>query len=243
MKKLIALLLALLTCLFIAACGGKEENPTETQAPVAETPTQAPEQEPVEEATVPESFVFTDGEYRTFGGFEATYQFHDDGTFAVESPDRPDYEMTGTYTVAENQNLDLEDSEGGHAYFAAAGKYLFKIREHDDNSFCCFKKDNQYGQPITLDENGRSNQTFVAGLAYRKTGCRHTFALVLREDGTCDVNYFVTEDRGAGDKIVEQMYTGTYQVEGDLLLVSYNGIQHPMLINNGMIYFWALEKI
>lgn len=59
MKKAISLMLALLLCLSLCACGGSKEEtpaPTEEAAPVEETPVEeTPAEEPVEEAPVAET--------------------------------------------------------------------------------------------------------------------------------------------------------------------------------------------
>lgn len=228
MKKISFLVLTAALMLFLAACGGKDAPTDSTGSPAAANSAAQPEATPA----VPDVV----GTYKTADLFDTTYVFHENTTYDIESDSRAADVGKGTYTVDSNGTLQLTDVEGGTHNFKIKDGYIYRT-----DALSYFEKDEEYGLELTLDSNGRTNQTFQSELIY-SNGDRHIFALILKDDGTCEVKYNVLADKGYGDRLVRENFDGTYSVENDVMTVNYNGADHTMLIEDGLLYFYVLEE-
>lgn len=228
MKKILILVLTVALILSLAACGGKDTATDSAGSPAEENSADQ------SEATLAVSDIV--GTYKTANIFDTTYVFHENTTYDIESDSRTADVGKGTYTVAPNGGLELNDVEGSTHHFKSKDGYIYRT-----DALSYFEKDEEYGLELTLDSNGRTNQTFQSELIY-SNGDRHIFALILKEDGTCEVKYNVLADKGYGERLVRESFDGTYSVENDVMTVNYNGADHTMLIEDGLLYFYVLEK-
>lgn len=205
MKKGIALLLALVMCLSLCACGGG-------------TPKSAA------------------GTYKTAPIFDTTYIFNENSSYDVVCETRPDYSEKGTYVYKDGELHTTNTDNGSEDFFMKEG-YLCRT-----GALSCFEEDEEYGLGLTLDDNGRTDQTFESSLTFlSKT--YHAFNIEFKDDGTCIVYYHIIKNQGMGDRILSEKFEGTYSVDGDIMTVSYNGSEHIMIIDDGVLYFHVLEKV
>lgn len=225
-KWIAALLLACL--LTLGACGEQGEADTDPETP--------PEEE-VQQVT-PETLA---GTYQTAGVFGTTYTFHDNTTYDIEST-RPDTAGKGTFEIGEDGSLLLTDADNGGTQAFARYEDTDIWYRTEPEYFSYFEGDEEYGLELTLDDAGRTGQQFGAELIYGDTENRHMFYVTFREDGTCTIHYNIIEDQGWGERIVQEEYEGTYAADGAVITLSYNGEEHPLICQDGRVYFYTLQQ-
>lgn len=111
------------------------------------------------------------------------------------------------------------------------------------NLICSFEEDDEYGIEPSFDEQGRTNQSF--GVYYdRITDEKHkSLSLTLNEDGTFVLSesvILIYEGKRVGDPVVRE---GEYTLNGYVLNLNYDGVDHPFLYLDDKIYFDVLEKV
>ena len=226
MKRKIAIGLLFFSLLALSACGGTEGDGEKTP--------QADDQQETQQQETPETIA---GTYQTAGVFGTTYVFHENTTYDIEST-RPDTEGKGTYELLKDGSIQLTDADGGaQQEFSQYEDILYRT-----DSFCCFEGDEEYGLELTLDDAGHTNQQFGEELIYGDTENRHMFYVTFQEDGNCTINYNIIEDQGWGDRIVQEQYEGTYAVDGSVITLTYNNGTHPLILQDGKVYFYTLQK-
>jgi hypothetical protein len=64
----------------------------------------------------------------------------------------------------------------------------------------------------------------------------------LKEDGTYTAEYKIF-NKHTGSYDSENEYSGTYKFENDVLWLSFDSSEYPMLLVNDKLYFDIIEKI
>ena len=162
---------------------------------------------------------------------EDVYELHENGT----------YDRTGTYDDLYAKGTYVENESGGFSLTEAdfggdAGVFLKSGSYYYDADWC-FEKDEDYGLPPSFDSSGRSAQTFVADYLVGRT--TKMVSLTLDKDGS-----FVLKDFLRGDGSAEELteVAGVYNLEGALLTLECQDGPIPMIVQDGGIYFFVLEK-
>lgn len=104
-----------------------------------------------------------------------------------------------------------------------------------------FETDEDYGQTISFDENGRSNQMFLAFYNSISNSSWDVLQLTFNDDGTFNLSDYSRTMY----EITSEKYNvnGTYTVDNDIIHLNYNGSDHIMLIIDDKIYFNVFERI
>ncbi len=203
-KSLLALLLAVVMCIGLCACGGGAS--------------------PEELAGTYKNITFMDGveytlnENSTYDSYRAwdkgTFEPTSDGGFVLTNS-----EETNTITVAKKDNY----------YYVA------------NSDVQSFKKDEDYGQPPTFNENGVSNQWFCAYYDSISDTAWHVIILELMEDGTFKLRDCDRDSNGGQTE--GTLYKGTYSLDDYVLnLTCEDGQVIPFLFIDDVIYFNVMEK-
>lgn len=225
MKRTFTLFLALLMALCLCACGGGDNAPQETDQPDTPAPT---------EKTVSQEQVIP-GAYESVSLFlNSTYQLNENGSYERTSPDEK-----GTYTVLDNGGFELKEKDMGNGdVFTPHGEYFYR-----SNLICSFEEDEEYGLAPTFDENGRSNQTFEAYYEPTDTGNQRFVSFAMKEDGAFVLKNQIRNLNGFLTVVDEgDTYEGEYALDGDMLILKWNGLEVPFLFLDGQIYFDVIEK-
>jgi uncharacterized lipoprotein YehR (DUF1307 family) len=214
MKKALSLILALVLCLSLCACGGGNDAP----------------KTPVKETITAESLA---------GTYKATLWFIDHSITlnANTSYDFGDTEK-GTFKLDGN-NVDFYNKEGfvNRQYFAEAN-YIYQI-----DTAWVFDKDEEYGLAFSPDENGMADQTFVSEmLNTNMPGCDYSkIVLDLNTDGSFVLSL---GHRTRTTAEITKSFEGTYVSDDSAITLTYDGQDYVMILNNSNhIHFMAYEKI
>ncbi len=241
MKNRIVILLAVCTMMFLCACGQAEGV-----VPDQEDPTQVETIMPTEPKSVA-------GTYKALGLFDEEIVLRENTTFDVTSS-FSEMEGKGTYTQQEDGGFHLTYNDNNACL-------LETIQYHEESgyyyctNFGTFEKDTEYGLTFSTDSNGRSNQNFKSSMGNGLvTPMRnHYYEITFNMDGTCtcsnEVSYtsympnhpdaffgYVTFE------LVNTEISGTYTVEDSLILITSDGETFPMIVDDGEIYFYVMEK-
>ena len=245
MKRLFALILTLVLCLSLCACGGAGDSAEKTggeSAPAADTTALSEEQKTI----TPESMA---GTYESI-----LWCFHDSFTMnantsydyedGVEHTDNTMYDDSrraekGTFTISGNQiDLDQKLSSGvtsvlqnvivGDAFYDKYWRY--------------FEEDVDYGLAFSPDESGMTDQTFESFVVNADIpGTDHNcIVLDLNKDGSFKL------ELGAKLSTFKPMetYEGTYGYADSMLTLTYEGKDYPLFVTEkGQIYFVGYKKV
>ena len=224
MKKALSLILALVLCLSLCACGGNNAETVEGTDPV-ETTT-----EPQKEITAE----LVAGSYKTTMWFlDETITLNSNTTYTSSNGSK------GTFSVANNGiiTLDPVDSSSADRTFQYTEDGLIDYKDW------VFEEDDEFGLVFTPDENGLTEQTFQDCLINGKMpGCKYNwFALLLKMDGSFELR---TGNRGMTTLDIADKFNGTYEYSDSKLTLTYEGQEYTMLVsNNNFILFHIYERI
>ena len=235
MKKALSLILALVMCLSLCACGGNSTgNGTAGNDNADNTGNSESETTPVLKAedlagTWSQSFWF----------FTTDLVINSNSTY--------DYgEDKGTFTIAEtNDAVKLTPRFGdsfdtNYKYFNG---YLYCTSKS-------FTKDMEYGLPFTPDENGRTNQRFNINLSegsqFDPAVVANSIDFRLNDDGTFSIftsvfRYSSSLGYYFNDKPFNT-YEGTYKYQNSILTLTYEGVDYPLVVVDGAIYYFTYSK-
>ena len=231
MKRAISLVLALVLCLSLCACGNADSKNTETTVPSATT-------EPQIETTMETKPAIT---AETVAGTYKTTMWFIDETITLNS--NTSYISSdgskGTFSVTPNGviTLDPVDSSSADRVFQYSDNTLIDYKDW------VFDKDDEFGLAFSPDENGLTEQTFQDCLINgRMPGSKHNwFALFLKKDGTFELRQGY---RGYSSLDIKEKCTGTYSATDSSLVLSYEGQEYTMLVSSSkVIQFHIFEKI
>lgn len=162
------------------------------------------------------------GEINSLSKYEETITFNGDGTYEMYP-----IENKGMYEVNEPGRIDLDG--GSTVYYLAEDRYLY------DPEISCLTEDDEYGRPPTFNEDGRMDQSFY----WQKLEGR-AIAFDFNSDGTYKIEEILAEGIDAGTPIL--ISEGTYQLDGEILMLSYDGGSMPLIYDDDKIYFDVYEK-
>ncbi|MBQ9960780.1 MAG: hypothetical protein IJP00_02625 [Firmicutes bacterium] len=164
--------------------------------------------------------------------WDTSYQLNDNNTYDKTSPkDSGTYETKGSGFALESKDGIVEEE------FSKEGDYYYRT-----NLICCFEEDEAYGIAPAFNDEGKTDQDFVA---YYDTIDSSTYQydvliLQLESDGTFKLRD--CERRGYHQS-EGTLYEGTYSLDGkNLNLNCDNGKTIPFLYINDCIYFDILTK-
>ena len=221
MKKITALVLVLCLCLGLCACGGAGSSSTGvTVKPVSA-----------------EDLAGTWSQSLWF--FSTKLVMNGNSTY--------DYgEEKGTFAVSESNNsvkLTPRFSNDGHNDYQYFNGYLYCTSRS-------FTKDMEYGLGFSPDDNGMSNQRFNINLS---EGSRfdpnveaNSIDLTFKEDGTFTIftsifRYSSSLGMYFNDKPFNT-YEGTYKYNDSILTLTYEGVDYPLVVIDGTIYYITYSK-
>ena len=221
MKKTVTILLALCMVAGLCACGGKGAGSAE--------PTVKPITAEDLAGTWSQSLWFFTTTLQLNGA--GTYDYGEEkGTFAVSTPDN-------------SVTLTPRFSNDGNNNYQYYNGYLYCTSRS-------FTKDMEYGLGFSPDENGKSNQRFNINLS---EGSRfdpdveaNSIDLTFKEDGTFTIftsifRYSSSLGMYFNDKPFNT-YEGTYQYADSILTLTYEGVDHPLVVRDGTIYYITYSK-
>ncbi len=175
------------------------------------------------------------GTYKNVSVFlDTTYALNENTTYEKTEPSGK-----GTFEPNSKGGFSLtkagEKPSSDDPIFIKEDSYYYQM-----NGKYSFEEDTEYGLEPTFDDNGRSDQDFIAyyELLSDKSGWL-TLALDLNEDGTFMLSDYI---KSTVQATVKNNHEGTYSVEGNVLHLNYDGKDHVMLIIDNKIYFNVLEK-
>ncbi len=226
MKKRFALLLALAVCLGLCACGNGKTPPAGT--PQATLPT-APLTNGSEKLKEPVTVETLAGTYKARLWFlDHTVTVNADNTYSFSTGE------TGTYSL-DDKYITLTSEDGAAVRNFMAGKACIYTFES-----WYFDADRETSITLSVGENGFTDQSFEATVPDGGIpGCDHDRILLeLNADGT----FVLTLSGGASD--AAEAYEGTYVSRNATLLLTYNGQDYPLIMNNAnYVYFLVYDKV
>lgn len=210
-KKILSLLLALVLCLSLAACGGESAAPknngeTAPDDTKTETPAPTPEEESVE---VP-------GSYLPVGPFPVDIiALNENGSYDCG-------EDKGTYSADDDgERITIKPKEGSSRYLTACGEYY-----HTDTKMT---EDTEYGLTPAFDANGRSNQGFTINL----DGTDLT--LELSDDGSFTFSY--SKESEAYYRLFDVVtFDGSYTLDDTVLNLNSGSGTFRLLFADDALY-------
>lgn len=172
----------------------------------------------------------------------STFQYEDKGTFSREDG--------GNCLIFDN---DIEFRKVGDKFYYRTSDYEYEpnVDYYDD---FCFATDTEYGKAPTFDENGRSNQSFTSiyevsesvmyGSMEEENAEEKILSLTLRDDGTFVLENIISDPAAdAVNTTVESAsYQGTYQLDGEFLLLNYDTGKMIFIYTDDKIFFDVYEK-
>lgn len=173
------------------------------------------------------------GKYKSISLFlNDEYTLNENTTF--ESSDG----RKGTYSVLRKNEIRINAKNEAEDIWTKNGDFFYST---DSNSLTrVFKKDTEYELKPSFDANGRSNQSFRTG-EQDQFNYSKSFELDLKDDGTYTAEYKIfNKHTGAYDS--EKQYSGTYKFEKDILWLSFDNGEYPMLLVDDKLYFDIIEK-
>ena len=226
-KKIFAMVLVLVMCLSLCACGAETNASIETTE-IVETDVSGT----YELVSFPNSST----------GEIATITLHDDENATYDSSDFG----RGTYKAI-NSTIELYYMNQGDAtVLKKCGDYYYL-----PSSTTTFKKDTDYGLPISFSEDGKSNQTLTCYGTIGNTSNTSSREMTLKfnEDGT----FTLHELRGIpGEHITlkfEYTYEGTYTLDNQILTFNATtssknnpSVTLTFLYVDGIIYTEVYQK-
>ncbi len=242
MKNGIAILLAVCAILIFCACG-QTESDVPSQGDSVQIETEMP--------TEPKSVA---GTYQALGLFDEKIMLRENTTFDVTSS-FSEIEGKGTYTQQEDGGFHITYNDN-NACLLSSIQYHEESGYYYSRNFGTFTKDTEYGLTFTTDSNGRSNQKFESsrGNGLITPNRNHYYEITFNTDGTCNCSNKVSytsympnhPDAFFGYvtfELVNTEISGTYTVKDSLILITSGGVTFPMIIDDGEIYFYVMEKI
>ena len=110
----------------------------------------------------------------------------------------------------------------------------------------CFEKEDEYGKPLTIDSNGKINQSFTD--FYFPTFVNennlmqwYTVTIKFSDNGTFTLSTHKGYLRNVPVDI--KIYIGTYSVDGNVIKLNSNGNEHILLVNDKKIYYDVIQKV
>lgn len=173
------------------------------------------------------------GKYKSISLFlNDEYTLNENTTF--ESSDG----RKGTYSVLRKNEIRINAKNEAEDIWTKNGDFFYST---DSNSLTrVFKKDTEYELKPSFDANGRSNQSFRTG-EQDQFNYSKSFELDLKDDGTYTAEYKIfNKHTGAYDS--EKHFSGTYKFENDILWLSFDNGEYPMLLVDDKLYFDIIEK-
>ncbi len=219
MKKLIALLLFL--CLNLCACG---ENPKPPAAPTA------PVTNGSEKLKEPVSVESLAGTYKSRLWFlDHTVTFNADGTYSFGDDE------SGTYSLADKYlTLSTETASSG---LIVGNNCIYSFTSWH------FDADVDSGVTFSPDHQGLTDQAFEGHIPDGNLpGCDYNYIFLdLQSDGTFTLQ---VGTKTAATVTVAESFVGTYFCRNATLMLTYNGEDYPLIMNNAnYIFFFIYDKV
>lgn len=201
----------------------------------------------VEKKEEPEKFTLNDaiGTYKNVGllmNEDVTYELKDDNTFD-QTAKIVSLSFKGTFSISEGGGIFLSKNKSSiKETFVKHGEYFFETA----GGITYFSTDEEYGKNLTLDDNGKTSQSFTVfhhDVNRDSTGSAlyYTLNIIFSKDGTFKLNkYYRT--RGTFVSNLEH-FEGTYSVSDDIMTLSYDGKEHILLIIEDKLYFDVIQKV
>lgn len=224
MKRGLYFILALAMCLPLCACGGGAGEGTGSDHETSNAITSAAD---------------AAGTYVGVGiFFNDEYCLNENTTFDAVVGGIGHFECAGTYAVTKKNTIYFSSHDMVAVTFKKQGEYFYKSEGLMD----CFEEDVKYGLKVTFDEDGHSNQTFEGN--YGQDKYHYQMKFTLNEDGTYSITYHAwgypafdeTDD-------IRNTYEGTYRLEDDILWLSYESNEYPMVFVDGKLYYDVFQKV
>ena len=232
MKKALSLLLALVMCLSFCACGNNSTDGGGNSADAGDNH---------ENETTPT----LKAENLAGTWSQSLWFFTTD--LVINSNSTYDYgEDKGTFAIHEtNDGIKLNPRFGQS--FDTNYKYFNGYLYCTSRSFA---KDMEYGLPFTPDENGRTNQRFNINLSegsqFDPAVVANSIDFRLNEDGTFSIFTSVFRySSGLGSYFNDKpfnTYEGTYKYQDSVLTLTYQGVDYPLVVVDGVIYYITYSK-
>ena len=157
------------------------------------------------------------GTYEAVSLYDApAYQLNENGSYDHG-------EQKGTYTTDSDRNIVLSPKDAeADITLTAHGSYYYTQDSLDE--------DTEYGLAPSFDENGRSGQTFT-----RTMDSSVEMTLSLHDDGTFQLSFSSQSPVfSRGNDVVS--YEGSYTLEDDVLHLTWNDMDFPLLYLDEKIY-------
>ena len=157
------------------------------------------------------------GTYEAVSLYDApAYQLNENGSYDHG-------EKKGTYTTDSDRNIVLSPKDAeADITLTAHGSYYYTQDSLDE--------DTEYGLAPSFDENGRSGQTFT-----RTMDSSVEMTLSLHDDGTFQLSFSSQSPVfSRGNDVVS--YEGSYTLEDDVLHLTWNDMDFPLLYLDEKIY-------
>ena len=251
MKKKNIILLALVISMQLIACGGGSTQNTTSADKEKTTNTSSVDQEKTTDTTSADEEKTTDtssadvvGEYKNVGilmNENVTYQLNDDETFDKKA-DITSLTFKGLYTITKDGFRLKVNKQSFMENFVRQGDYLYNT----EGGITYFDTDEEYGKTITLDSNGRTNQSFQTyyyDINRSSTGSSTYYVLTIEfnKDGTFKLYKFYIDMTNWSTTNREQ-FEGTYSANDEIITLNYNNADHILLIVGEKLYFDVIQK-
>jgi uncharacterized lipoprotein YehR (DUF1307 family) len=232
MKKVISLILVLVLCLSLSACGGENNSETVSQTEntvQTENSTQATEPAPIVETVTAESLA---------GTYKASLWFLDHA-ITLNANTSYDFGTTEKGTFKLNGNcIDFYNKEGFvNRQYVAGENCIYQVE-----TAWVFEKDEEYGLAFSPDESGMADQTFVARMIdTNMPGCDYSqIVLDLNTDGSFILSL---GHRSSTTADITESFEGTYTSNNSAITLTYNGQDYLLILNDSNhIHFMVYNK-
>lgn len=179
------------------------------------------------------------GTYKNIGllsNEDVTYTLNSNSTFD-QTAKINSLRLKGTFNVNTEGKLTLNENKSSTSETFVKYKDYF----YETSKIASFNTDEDYGLQLTLNENNRTNQIFKSYVFEVGTNTQYVLTLQFNENGTFKLYKYYHLITGYNTTNHEE-FSGTYNIENDVIKLNYNGKEDTLLIINDVIYFSILEK-
>ena len=220
MRKLFALLLAATVCFALFGCS-RNEAPKATEPAVPVT-------NGAEKLTDPITLEGLTGTYKSRLWFlKETLVINEDYTYTLG-------DVSGDFSL-EDKYLTLQTENGTRSFIA--GKNCIYTYESWH-----FDADEDSGVTFSPDQNGLTDQSFVGHIPEGNIpGSNYNYIFLdLDSDGNFTLQ---VGSKAQSDITIAESFQGTYFCKNSTLLLTYNGENYPLIMNNAnYIFFLTYDK-
>ena len=175
---------------------------------------------------------------------EAQFTLNNNGTYDSTEPATKGtfsgHTISGPFGLPIDVSYEIKLDDGRTLELIDNGMY------YDSTKY--ISEDQEYGLEPTFDDNGKSDQSFWLNYEtyypdYGDYLMSDPEFKILQLDFSADGTYsMVNSDTISDGKEHRDSYEGTYELEGNIITLNYDGGSMPLIYDDNKIYFDVYEK-